>query len=178
MGNLNRFMLKSNVEPEDERGHCGSMAEDRLKIQPASRDDYDIVFDLFFEVQVIHAAAHPKFFRPPKKDEHFHSFLERVFDDPAQHLLLARVDQVPVGYIQYFLGKRPEDLFQPERKFAYIHQLVISEAYRRSGYATALIGHVRALAREQGVERVGIDFWSFNKSARACFERQGFVVKQ
>ena len=83
-----------------------------------------------------------------------------------------------VGYVQYFLGTRPKNLYQPERRFAYIHQLVVSKESRRTGCATALIGYVKEEARRLDTDLLGIDFWSFNDAARACFTNAGFKVNQ
>ena len=41
-----------------------------------------------------------------------------------------------------------------------------------------LIEQVMQAARRTDVSLVGIDFWSFNHAARACFEKAGFKVNK
>ena len=149
-----------------------------FSIRTASDDDYDSVYSLFSQVQALHAGAVPQIFRKPTKDNGFRTFFEGFFDDNEHFLALAIVDEAPVGYIQYFLGERPQNSYQPARRFAYIHQLVVDAESRRKGYGSALIEFVKAKARDEGIREFGIDFWSFNEAARGCFERQGFETLQ
>lgn len=138
----------------------------------------DAVYGLFEQLQSIHAQAEPEFFREPERDECFERYFEGIIDDLEQYLVFACVDRNPVGYSQYFLGTRAKNIYQPERRFAYIHQLVVSKKYRRTGCATALIGYVKEEARKLDIAQLGIDFWSFNDAARSCFTNAGFKVNQ
>lgn len=154
------------------------MQDTRFDLRPATPDDLDDVFDLFAEVQAIHATAEPEFFRQPEKDDLFRAFFGRNFENPDHRLVLACVDGTTVGYIQYMMGTQPKDVFRSEGRLAYINQLVVTERYRRTGCATLLIAHVRQEAEKQSIPLLGIDFWSFNGAARACFEKSGFKVNQ
>ena len=154
------------------------MHKSRYHLRDAVDADLQTIFDQFAQVQSIHAEAEPQFFRKPERDGAFDGYFQGVMNDPEQHLVLACIDGTPVGHIQFFLGTRPKNIYQLERRFGYIHQLVVSEESRRSGCATALIDYVQAAARKQNIVQLGIDFWSFNDAARACFERSGFSVNQ
>jgi ribosomal protein S18 acetylase RimI-like enzyme len=147
-----------------------------FQLRTVTSNDLDAVFDLFAQVQSLHSDAIPGFFRPPEKDETFEQFFEGILNDPEQHLVFACVDGMQVGYIQYFLGSRPKNVYQPERRFAYIHHLAVGKEHRRAGCASMLIEHVLQEARRLEIAQLGIDFWSFNSPARACFEKAGFKV--
>ena len=154
------------------------MRDCRFRFRLANAGDLDAVYGLFAEVQSIHAAAEPTFFKPPVKDRLFESFFEDCLSDPERSLVLACHDGTPVGYVLYFAGERPENIYQSARRFAYIHQLVVAKEFRRSGCASALISHVKEEARQRNFDLLGIDLWSFNDAARACFEKNGFKVNQ
>lgn len=138
----------------------------------------DAAFGLFAQVQSIHAEAHPEVFRRPERDATFKRYFEAIVRDPDQYLVFACVDGVEVGYIEYFLGARPETIFQLERRVAYIHSLVVAKGRRRTGCASLLIDHVKEQARHQDITHLGIDVWSFNHAARACFEKTGFKANK
>ena len=104
------------------------------------------------------------------------SEIDGVLDDPQRRLTLACLGDEPIGYVQYFIGTRPETFFRAEGRVARIDQICVSEAFRRTGCGTRLIDHVKAEARRQGVSLVGIDFWPFNAAARGCFEKNGFKI--
>ena len=147
-------------------------------IRPATKQDYDAVFALFSEVQVLHAEALPEIFRPPIKDEAFQRFFSGFQDSDEHFLALGTLNEGPIGYVQYSLSERPGNIYQPHRRFAYIHQLVVTHDWQRQGYGSKLIAFAKQKAREQGITEIGIDFWSFNDAARGCFEGHGFKVQQ
>ncbi len=154
------------------------MPDIHFQLRAANSDDLGAVYDLFAEVQSIHAKAEPDFFKQPAKDDMFTSSFERTLSDPEQNLVFACAAGTPVGYVLFFAGTRPENIYQPKRRFAYIHQLAVKKRFRRTGCASTLIEHVKIEARKQDIALLGIDFWSFNDAARACFERNGFKVNQ
>ena len=149
-----------------------------VRLRAADSDDRDAVFNLFAEVQSIHAAAEPDFFRQPVNDDRFDAFFRGVLDNPQHHLVLACIGGKPIAYVQFFIGTRAESLYQPERRLARINQLAVAEGHRRTGCGTKLIEHVKDQARAQGISLLGIDYWSFNAASRACFRKNGFHVRQ
>jgi ribosomal protein S18 acetylase RimI-like enzyme len=149
-----------------------------FQLRRARNADLDAFYGFFARVQSIHADAEPEFFRPPEKDETFQQYFEGILGDPDQHLLFACLDGVEVGCVQYFLGVRPRSIIRPERRVGYVNGLVVNEEHRRAGCAAMLIEHVKQAARQEEIALLGIDFWSFNDAARACFEKAGFKVSQ
>jgi GNAT superfamily N-acetyltransferase len=156
----------------------GAMRASDFQLRKASSADLDAFYGLFAQVQSIHADAEPEFFRPPEKDETFQQYFEGILNDPDQHLLFACLDDVQVGFVLYFLGLRPRSIFRPERRVGYVHGVVVNEEHRRTGCAAMLIEHVKQAAGQEDIALLGIDFWSFNDAARACFEKAGFKLSQ
>ena len=152
------------------------MKAPEFELRSASDADLEAFYGLFAQVQSIHADAEPEFFRPPEKDESFRQYFDGILGNPDQHLVFACLDGAAVGFVQFFLGLRPRNVFQPERRVGYIHGLVVDEAHRRRGCAAMLIEHVKQAARREDIALLGIDFWSFNDAARACFYKAGFKV--
>lgn len=152
------------------------MKKPDFQLRGAGSADLDAFYDLFAQVQSIHADAEPEFFRPPEKDETFRQYFEGILGDPDQHLVFACLDGVAVGFVQFFLGLRPRSVFQLERRVGYIHGLVVDREHRRTGCAAMLVEHVKQAARQENIALLGIDFWSFNDVARACFGKAGFKV--
>ncbi len=154
------------------------MTTPEYEFRRATDADFDAFFDLYVQVQSIHADAEPAFFRPPEKSEALRSYFEGLLKDPDQHLVFACRNGVVVGFVQYFLGQRPQSIFQPQRRVGYVNGLVVDRAHRRAGCAGMLIEQVKRAARREDIALLGIDFWSFNDAARACFEKAGFKVSR
>ena len=134
------------------------------------------MYALFAQVQAIHAAAEPRFFRPPVKDEAFRQYFDGLLRDENLHLVFACLHGQAVGFVQYFMGEVAQTIYQPARRLAYVHGLVVAENHRRAGCGSALIEHVKQQAKRRGIALLGIDFWSFNDAARGCFQKAGFRV--
>ena len=74
------------------------------------------------------------------------AYLERLLQ--MQHVipLAAFADgKIVGGLVAYELDK-----FEQERREIYIYDLAVQEDYRRRGVATALIAHLRKIARQRG----------------------------
>ncbi len=153
------------------------MAAD-FQLREASKDDLDAFYDLFLQVQSIHAEAEPAFFHLIEKDDLFRQHFQGILDNPDQHLVFACRDGAVVGLVQFFLGLRPKSVFRPERRVGYVNGLAVDVAHRRTGCGLLLLEHVKQAARQEDVTLLGIDFWSFNAAARACFEKAGFKVSR
>jgi len=154
------------------------MSGQEFELRAAEKSDLDAVFALYEEVQSLHANAEPELCRKPRRDEIFEQFFEGVLRDPDQNLVLVLVTANIVGFCQYFLGTQSAGLNRRERRIAYVNGLVISERYRRHGYGTALLAFVKGEAKKRNITSVGLDVWSFNSAAKACFSSAGFKVKQ
>lgn len=78
----------------------------------------------------------------PPSDDYVRDFLSH----PHNIMLTASAGEAVVGALAaYVLPK-----FERERREIYIYDLAVDEDYRRKGIATALIEHLKAVAREQG----------------------------
>ena len=154
------------------------MQKNQIELKKATEDDYDVVFELFSEVQSLHHDAQPDFFKKPEKDDLFREFFDRTLESEDQYLIIGWLDGEPVGYILYQEWVRPEAIYRHEDPILYIHNLMIKEGYRYQGYGGAFIDYAKRTAKELGLTRIGIDFWHFNEPARKCFSRQGFEVLQ
>lgn len=48
-----------------------------MKLRPATKEDYNVPFELFSEIQTMHYEGMPDYFKPAKKDNFFMLILMR-----------------------------------------------------------------------------------------------------
>jgi len=144
----------------------------------AAKNDQTEFFDLFAQVQSLHAEQEPDLFRLPILDEVFVIYFNSILSDPNQHLVFARTKNSYAGYVHYSVHKKELNVYRPERRFINIDTLVTADQHQKSGCASFLIQHVKNEAENQNIARLEIDCWSFNKKARQCFEKAGFKLNR
>jgi ribosomal protein S18 acetylase RimI-like enzyme len=127
------------------------------------------------EVQAIHAAALPGWFKPPEAQAFPPAAAVALLGNPYNLVLIAEIGAEPVGYVYASLTRHAETPWRYAYDMVYVHQIGVRAAHRRRGVGTALLAAVRAEAASRNVALLGLDVWSFNAEARAFFQRQGFA---
>ena len=147
-----------------------------MKLRLATKKDYDILFELFSEIQTLHYETRPDIFRPAEKDKYFFEYFNRVIESENRHLIIGFDDDKPFGYVYYVINHLPQNIYRPEKRVIYINHILVSKNYQGRGYGRALINHVRDIGRKETIKEIGLDVWAFNEKAIGFFEKQGFSV--
>ncbi|MBW2410321.1 MAG: GNAT family N-acetyltransferase [Deltaproteobacteria bacterium] len=145
-----------------------------MKLRPATKEDYDILFELFCEIQTLHYETRPDIFRPAKKDQLFFDYFDRVIESGNHHLMMGFDDDKAFGYIYYVINHLPQNIYRPEKRVIYINHILVTKGYQGRGLGRALINHVRDIARKETIKEIGLDVWAFNEKAIGFFKKQGF----
>jgi ribosomal protein S18 acetylase RimI-like enzyme len=146
-----------------------------IVVRRASEADASALAALNADVQAIHAAAAPEWFKRPGPDTFPPSAVADLLAQSYNLLLLAECDGAAAGYAYAEFIHRAETSFHFAHDMVYLHHISVAPAFRRRGIGTALVDAVRAAAADAGVALIGLDVWTFNEDARAFFRRHGFV---
>lgn len=57
----------------------------------------------------------------------------------------------------------------------FIYDFEIDEAFRRQGYAMQALAELENVAREKGVEKIGLHVFGHNQAARALYQKVGYI---
>jgi len=97
------------------------------------------------------------------------AYLERLLQMRHVIPLVAFADgRIVGGLVAYELDK-----FEQERREIYIYDLAVDENYRRQGVATALIGHLREIARQRGAWVIYVQADYGDEAAIALYTKLG-----
>jgi ribosomal protein S18 acetylase RimI-like enzyme len=144
-------------------------------VRRATVADAALLSALNAEVQAIHAAALPGWFKPPGAEAFPPAGAGALLGNPHNLVLIAEIAAEPVGYVYASVTRHAETPWRYAYDMVYVHQIGVRAAHRRRGVGAALIAAVRAEAASRNVALLGLDVWSFNAEARAFFQRQGFA---
>jgi GNAT superfamily N-acetyltransferase len=149
-----------------------------LDIRPATKNDEEVVFELYSQLQWVHTERKQELFHSPLNDDTFQAFFEAVLKTDDKHLDIGYVNKQPIGYIYFLINRFERNLYYHPRSRIYIEQVVVAQNMRRRGYGSALIGHVIQIAKQLNILRIELDTWSFNHDAKECFAQRGFSTFQ
>ena len=147
-----------------------------MKLRPATKEDYNVLFELFSEIQTMHYEGMPDYFKPAKKDKFFYAYFDEVIKGEDKHLIIGFDDEEPFGYIYYVISKLPQNVYRTEERIIYINHIVVKKSYQGRGLGRALINHVMDIAKKEKIKKIGLDVWLFNEGAIKFFHNQGFSV--
>ena len=83
-------------------------------------------------------------------------------------IVMAEAEDVgPVGYAWLALKS-------PDVSCAWIYDIAIDEEQRGKGYGRALLNGLEQVAREHGLESIGLNVFASNDYARRLYERAGY----
>jgi GNAT superfamily N-acetyltransferase len=144
-----------------------------FSIRIAHESDAAVLAELNAEVQDLHCAHRPDYFKPPNHAE-IRRWFEESLRDPSARTWLAEVDARPVGYVFVRFRESAENAFQFAQKWWVLDQVGVRATHRKRGVCRALAETVRAEARSAGIEELRVESWAFNQSAHEAFQRLGF----
>ena len=144
-----------------------------MEIRFAAETELDRVNELRKQVNDIHIAGKPTVFKPGFPDE-LRDYIHEIRSDPEKEIIVAEFDGTICGFAVLHHVRKPETPYMFERDYLDIDEFCVDQAFRRQGIAAALIGFIRAYAKEKGYHRIELNMWEFNQDALAFYEAVGF----
>ena len=151
------------------------MEESTGTIRFAAFEDLERVNVLRKQVNDLHVAGKPEIFKEGFPDE-LQAYVYAVFGDPDKRILVYEIDGTVCAFAVLHHVVRPETPYMRARVFLDIDEFCVDEAYRRRGIATEMIAYVRSYAKTEGIERIELNMWEFNRDALEFYEKVGFVT--
>lgn len=144
-----------------------------VTVRFAARDDIPRINELRRQVNALHVAGRPDFFRAGFNDELLNYTYAELENENAD-VIAAEKNGVICGFAMLQYIKRPQSPYRYALKYCNVEELGVDLNCRRQGIATAIIDFIRSDAKAKGFEQVKLDVWEFNKEALAFYESVGF----
>ena len=144
-----------------------------LHVRLATAEDAGAITRLALEVQDWHVAGRPDIFKPGGYDD-VPDIAARIASE-NQYYWVAILDGVTVGYAYARVVDEPENRWKYASRILMLDQMGVTRDSRRLGAGAQLWEAVREMAVTQRVDRVVLNVWAFNDSARRFYESLGFT---
>jgi len=104
-----------------------------ISVRRAETADADLLSSLNAEIQAIHAAALPLWFKPPGPQSFAPAMTAALLANPDNLLLVADIGSTPVGYVYAEIVRQPETPWRYAYERVYVHQIGVRPSHRRQG---------------------------------------------
>ena len=143
-----------------------------MEIRRLIEPDYDMVAELYKELDEMHVQARPDYFVHRDKDVIYpmDAFLQNLVHPDVLQLGVFEDEQL-VGVVRATLWE--ESGMVKDVKTVCLDNIYVLPTYRRKGIAAKLFSEVEFWAKEQGAIRLDLWTWDFNKDAIGMYRAMG-----
>lgn len=146
-----------------------------MNIRFATEADIQQINSLRKQVSELHVQGKPEVFRPGFGDalqQHIHTLLKQE----NHAILVAETAEGIVGFACVKFVDSPGSPYRLPMRYLDVDEFGVDAAHRRQGIGRALFDEIRSLAREHDLNRIELNMWEFNESAKAFYEAIGFAT--
>ena len=144
-----------------------------IHVRLATTEDAPAIVPIALDVQELHVTGRPDIFKPGGCETA--SEIAARIESGDQFYWVAVDDGAIIGYAFARLIDEPENRWKYASRIVMLDQMAVTERSRRLGAGARLWEAVRALAVAKQAERVVLNVWAFNTTARQFYERVGFA---
>jgi shikimate dehydrogenase len=157
------------------RARPAKAANPTFHVRAATEADCASISELNAQIQDLHAAAHPDFFKPPSATTFPPGYWCELMARPDTVMLVAELGGTVVGYLYGDVTPAMETSSTYAFQRFHIHHIGVQPAVQGQGCGAALIAAAKDAARRRGITRLTLATWAFNHQAHRFFEGQGFA---
>ena len=145
-----------------------------MAVRRAEIKDIPRLEEILYQVHDVHASVRPDLFIKGKK-KYTAEELEALIGSEDTIIFVCTDDTgVIMGYA-FCMDKTYEGNHSTNPdKMLYIDDLCVDEKFRGHHVGKILCEYVKQYASEEGYQRITLNVWEFNKSARAFYDALGF----
>ncbi|WP_053220126.1 GNAT family N-acetyltransferase [Virgibacillus senegalensis] len=135
--------------------------------------DYQTIAKLNETVHQLHRQLHPDIFAEYNPEKAL-DFFESIVDKPEFTFLLVEENEQPAGFAWIEQRTYPGIAYLETYHSIYVHQISIENAYQNKGFGSRLMEEIFNRAASEGINRVELDYWTANESAKTFYHHKGF----
>jgi diamine N-acetyltransferase len=143
-------------------------------IREATADDYEILCELFDEVDALHRDHLPHIFRKQTGPVREQAYYQGLITDENVGLFLAEVNGSAVGFVHAVIRDAPAlPIFVP-RRYAVVDNLGVKSDFRCGGIGWKLMQRIHDWAIVKGASAIELNVHAFNWGAISFYRKLGY----
>lgn len=145
-----------------------------MLIRKATQKDFEGMNQLFMQVDGVHSKAHPNMFNSPIENVRSSEYLQKILNDETQNLIVAVNGDNIIGLAKAMIESAPDFPLFVQRRWMLISIIVVDKKHRGNGIGQLLLDEQYNWAKENNINEVELTVFSFNESAMAFYNKNGF----
>lgn len=144
-------------------------------IRKIEKRDYEKIIKLVYQVHELHYKNRPDIYNDetPLSKEDFESIIN---DENALNFLYEEDENV-LGILMATKKRSNSISIIKERNIYFIEDIVVDNKHRRKGVGKALYEYLVNIAKNNNIDSIELNVWSFNSNAIKFYESLGMSVK-
>ena len=146
-------------------------------IRRATIDDLTELGEIYVEIQTLHASLYPDFFRPADIVALTNHMTDLVQNEDYR-IIVEEIEGSIAGYaVSKIIENSTSAIMLPFRMII-LDQIVVRNEKQGKGFGKSLLKGIIEIAKEEKVDRIILDVWTKNESAREFYRSNGFTQLQ
>jgi len=135
--------------------------------------DAGILAKLNYDVQMIHHEIAPNLFKAHNQED-VRSFFEKYLKNDDVEAYVCLEDGIPFGYMMIAVRASHDSPMQHACKMLNLDHICVQKDSKGKGAGKALVNYAKDLAKQRGIKRIIMNYWSDNEQSGQFFSKQGF----
>ena len=143
-------------------------------VRKATTNDYNILCELFDEIDALHRDNLPHLFQKPSGSVREQDYYSGLIADENVGLFVAEADGKLVGFVHAIVRDTPAfPVFVP-RRYAIVDGIVVKSEFQNHGTGRILMDKMQEWAIAKGATSIELNVYEFNETAISFYEKLGY----
>ena len=142
-------------------------------IRDAIESDLQVLANAMVRLQKLHVDAFPNVYKPFTAVAAVSHLTDLMSLPDFNVRVLIHSNQI-VGHAILAVETTSASMFKHAQRYGHLTQIEVAPAYRRLGFGRLLLLDAEDIARQLGLDRIVLDVWAFNDTARDFFGKGGY----
>jgi GNAT superfamily N-acetyltransferase len=143
-------------------------------IREAAAEDYEVLCELFDEVDALHRDNLPQIFQEPTGPVREQEYYRGLLTDENVGLFVAEVNKSAVGFVHAFIRDTPAIPILVPRRCAIVDSLGVKSDFRGGGIGRMLMHRIDEWAMVKGAVAIELNVYEFNRDTISFYRKLGY----
>lgn len=145
-----------------------------IKIREAVINDYEILCEVYAELDKQHRLNHPELFIKPDDYARAKEYILENINDSNKALFVADVDSKVVGFAECYIQKSSNFPVIKKREWIQLDNIAVKGEYQNYHIGSLLLKKVVEWAKSKQINRIELKVYSFNNNAIEFYSGKNF----